>query len=275
MFERYFYNDDGTLVDRTIEWSNPYSSTGAWDAKSYLYISSYLPFNHRYFDVSTANDKSGTLTIDVWYNSEWTSVVDIVDMTSTSGISLAKSGNIYFTVDTLKTWEIEDDSSEITELSTTKVYNSYWMRLGYNASVDSATVINYIGYKFCEDVDLYTLYPIFNNTALMTQFKSGKTNWNDQTISASKIIVSDLTSRELIHSKDQIMDSSRYQQSCIHKTAEIIYAGLGTSYRDDKNDAAKEYANAMNVGNFNIDINADGKLDRIEKVGSKISRMTR
>jgi len=275
MFERFFYNDDATLVDRTIEWSNPYSSTGAWDAKSYLYISSFLPFNHRYFDVATANDKAGTLSIDVWYNSAWTSVVDIVDKTRTSGISLAQSGNIYFTIDKLKAWEQEDESSDITELSTTNIYNAYWMRIGYDASVDSATVINYIGYKFCEDIDLYTYYPLFNNSGLKTQFKSGKTDWNDQTISASMAIVSDLKSRELIVSKNQLMDSSRYLSACVHKTAEIIYAGLGTAYRDDRIDATKQYTEAINACNFNIDTNGDGKLSRVEKVGTKMSRMSR
>ena len=275
MFERFFYNDDAVLVDRTIEWSNPYSATGAWDAKSYLYISSFLPFNHRYFDVSTANDKAGTLSVDVWYNDTWTAVVDIVDKTRASGKSFAQSGNIYFTVDALKSWQVEDDSSDITELSTTKIYNSYWMRFGYDASVDSATVINYIGYKFCEDADLYTLYPIFNNSGLKTQFKAAKTNWNDQTITASNAIVTELKSRQLIQSKNQVMNSSRYQIPCIHKTAEIIYAGLGSAYRDDKIDALKQYTEAMNVGDFQVDLNADGKLDRVEKVGTNISRMTR
>lgn len=264
MFERFFWNDDSTLTDQTIEWSNPFTATALWDAKSYLYVSSFLPFNHKYFDISAANDQAGTLTVEIWYNNEWTSVVDIIDYTHDGTRSLGQSGNIFFTLDEDKGWDQEDDSSDITELSTTKVYNVYWMRFGYNASTDSALTINYIGHKFCDDTELYTNYPMLNNDAIKTQFKAGKTDWIDQEISASRAIISDLRSRNIICSKDQILDSRRYQTACMHKTAEIIFSGLGDSYVDDKNEARKDYRTVMNEGNFLVDSNKNGRLDRSE-----------
>lgn len=265
MFERFFYDDDGTLVDRTIEWSNPYSASGAWDAKSYLYCSSYLPFNHRYFDVATTNDKSGDLSVDIWYNSEWTAVVDIINDTVADGVSFGKSGIITFTPDTLKGWDIEDDSADITELSTKSIYNVYWMRFGYDAATDSNLVINHIGQKFCDDYALYSIYPLLNVAALKTQFETGKTDWVTQEISASSIIVSDLKRRNLAVSKNQVLDTKRFELPCIHKTAEIIFSGMGSSYVDDKNEARKAYDDAMNAGSFNIDVTKDGKADRVEQ----------
>jgi hypothetical protein len=274
MFERFYYDDDSTLVDRTIAWQNPYTATGAYDCKSYLYMSSYLPFNHRYFDIATANNKTGTLSVDVWYNSAWTAVVDIVDYTHDGTQSFGQSGNIVFTIDKDKGWSTEDDSSDITELATTKVYGMYWIRFGFDSATDSACVINYIGNKFCTDTDLYVYYPLFNNSSIKTSFKSGKTTWIDQEISASNYIISDLKSRHLMISKNQILNTERFLVPCIHKTAEIIFAGMGQSYLDQKNQAAKSYYDSMNQDNFGLDFNQDGKMSRSENQVI-LRRMTR
>jgi len=264
MFERFFVNDDGTLLDRTIEWSNPYTSTGAWDCKSYLYVSSYLPFDHKYIDITTANDQAGTLTVEIWYNSQWVDAVDILDDTKSSGKSFAKSGIISFHPDKLKGWDIEDDTDNITELSTKSIYNVYWMRFGIGASSDSACVINHIGHKFCDDYELYAYYPMLNNSAIKTQFKAGKTDWVDQQISASKNIINDLINRNVIKSKDQIFNSKNLVAPCVHKTAELIFAGMGSAFRDDKAEAKRSYDESMIGSVFNVDVTQDGTQDRIE-----------
>ena len=274
MFDRYFYDNAGTIVDRTIPWSNPYTATGAWDAKTYIYVSSYFPFNHKFIDIDAANDQAGTLSIEVWYNSAWTAVADIVDYTAGSTYSLENSGNIFFTQDEDKGWDEKDDSSDITELADTKVYNAYWMRIGYGASSASALEINYVGHRFCDDNALHSFYPQFNNSSMLTRFKAGKTNWTEQEISASDAIISDLRSRNLILSKDQILDSKRYELPCVHKTAEIIFAGMGRSFDDDRIVARKQYDESMNTGGFAIDQNADGNYDRVEKTAN-CKRMTR
>jgi len=95
MLERFFWDDDGTLKDQTKEWSNPHADSAIWDGKSRLYMSSFLPFNTKYFDITVANDQGGTLDIDIWYNDGWVSVVDNIDYTNL----LTESGNILFTVD--------------------------------------------------------------------------------------------------------------------------------------------------------------------------------
>jgi hypothetical protein len=270
MFERFYWDNDGTLTDQTIEWSNPYSNAAVFDGKSYLYISSYLPFNHRYFDISVANDQGGTLSIEHWYNDEWNTTVDNLDYTE----KLTKSGNILFTIDEDNGWDAEDDSSDITELSTTKVYNAYWMRLTLAASVASSLSINYIGYKFAEDSDLLLKYPMLRNTALKTAFATGKEDWHDQLILASDFIISDLKSRNLMISKNQLLTLDRFTNACVYKTAEIIFTGLGEKWIDLATRANNLYNEDMNLDNFGIDQNQDGVMDRVEKTVLN-QRMTR
>jgi hypothetical protein len=266
MFDRFFADNAGTLIDRTREWTNPYTDAAAWDAKTYIYSASFFPFNHRYFDISTANDQAGALDVQVWYNNEWKSVADIIDYTKGTN-SLEESGNIQFTLDDDFGWEIEGDSSDITELASTKVYNAYWMRFVYDAAAGSALIINYIGLRFCEQSELYIYYPVFNNSALLDAYASGKTDWNDQIASASSLIVKDMKSRNFIQSKDQLLDSDRFKEACIHKTAEIIFSGLGESYADDKIAARKMFRDDMDKGNFVIDANASGTAERDEITG--------
>ena len=270
MFERFFWDDDGTLTDQTIEWSNPHGDAAVWDGKSYLYISSYLPFNHRYIDISVANDKGGTLDVQHWYSDEWNSVVDTVDYSA----KLTKSGNVLFTIDDDNGWDTEDDSSDITELATTKVYNAYWSRITLATALDSALSINYIGYKFAEDSDLLLKYPSLKNSKLKTAFETGKTDWKDQLILASEFIVSDLKSRNLLISKNQILTLDRFTNACVHKTAEIIFNGLGEKWIDFAARAYTLYNDDMNLDNYGIDLNADGNMDRVEKTVLN-QRMTR
>ncbi len=261
MFERFFWDDDGTLKDQTIEWSNPHADSAIWDGKSRLYMSSFLPFNTKYFDITVANDQGGTLDIDIWYNDGWVSVVDAIDYTEL----LTKSGNIVFTVDENKGWMIEDKSSDVEGLTTTNIYDSYWLRLTLNAAADSALSINYIGQKFAEDSDLTLKYPMLQNTALMTAFKAGKTDWKDQLVLASEFIVSDLKSRNLIISKDQLLNVARFKDACCHKASEIIFHGLGEKWFDHATKAQARYSEDMNMDNFGIDLNGDGEPSRAEQ----------
>lgn len=270
MFERFFWDDDGTLTDQTKEWSDPHSNTALWDGKSYLYISSYLPFNHKYFDIDVANDQDGTLAIEIWYNGDWRAVSDIIDFSD----KLTASGNIVFTIDDTYGWTNESDSSDIDELSTTKVYDAYWARITLACATDSALKLNYIGYKFAEDSDLLIKYPMLRNQSLKTAFETGKTDWKDQLIIASQFIISDLKSRNLVFSKDQLLDIHRFKDACCYKAAEMIFGGLGEKWFDYVIKAQERYKEDMNMDNYGIDQNADSVLSRSEST-VRIRRLSR
>ncbi len=99
----------------------------------------------------------------------------------------------------------------------------------------------------------------------MTAYETGKTSWLDQEYAASDAIVKALRRNGVIVRREQIMDESLLNEAAIHKTAAIIYAGLGNGYRDRVKDA-----NAMSDATLptkfpEVDTNADGFADRCEK----------
>ena len=271
MFERFFWDNNGTLEDKTIEWTNPNSKTAPYDGQGYIYISSYLPFNHRYFDIDIVNDQGGTLKIDHWWSSEWKTVVDNLDYSEL----MTKSGNILFTIDKDNGWDAECESSDIPELANTNVYDAYWMRVSLQTPAPSALTINYIGYKFAEESDLFFKYPMLNNARLKSAFASGKTDWNDQLFDASQYIVKDLKSRKIVISKNQVLTLDRYRDACVHKAAEIIFNGLDEKWVNYIDMARDSYSKDMNLEDYGVDQTGNGQMDRIEKASISNGRMSR
>lgn len=236
----------------------------SYTAGEYLYIGSEVPFNSLWFEVSSPNSgASGNLAVDIWWSNSWSSGVDVIDGTAASGISLKQSGLVRFSTNIDKGWDNEIRSSDVTGIdSSFQIYNKYWSRLKW--PVNATASIRYIGQKFCSDEKLYTYYPGFNNSTLKTQFKSGKTDWGEQIVAASEAIIADLISRKVICSRGQIMDSERFAEACSHKTAAIIYGGLGNAYAESVIRANGEYRRCMNQDNFRIDANLSGNLEPSE-----------
>jgi len=75
----------------------------------------------------------------------------------------------------------------------------------------------------------------------------------------------DLKKRNIAWSEKQILDFQAFKEASIHKTAAIIFAGLGGSQRDEAAAALKRYDEAKNLGKYNLDLNADATLNRVEK----------
>jgi len=267
--QRVIFDDDGTLVDHSVVLGDYRSGSASFPyvaADDYLYIASFMPFNHKYLDIGTANDETSTLAVHIWDGTTWAATTDILDGTSVSGDSLAQSGIIRWTTDRLSSgWLRELDSFEVTGLSGTsaskKIYNMYWVRFSWNNNLDVATTINYLGHKFSSDTELYGRYPDLNQAALKTAFLSGKTDWENEAYVAADTIIRDLRKKESLFSADQILDYELFNEASIHKTAEIIFHGLGASYKDLKEAARKEYLDAFELGYLNLDINANATLD--------------
>ena len=184
-------------------------------------------------------------------------------------------GNILFTIDEDNGWDVECDSSDIPELSTTKVYNAYWMRLSLQTLSASALSIKYIGHKFAEESEMILKYPMLKNQSLKQAFEAGKIDWNDQLFDASKFIIKDLKSRKLMISKNQLLSLERYKDACCHKAAEIIFSALGEKWVDMSMSAAKDYSTDMNLEDYGLDQNGDGQMSRVEKASTSNTRMSR
>ena len=115
---------------------------------------------------------------------------------------------------------------------------------------------------------------MLKSQGLKTAFASGKSDWHDQLVLASDFVIDDLKSRNLIISKDQLLNVARFKNACCHKAAEIIFHGLGEKWFDHATKAEARYSQDMNMDNFGIDINMDGKSSRAEQA-VRVTRMTR
>jgi len=263
----------GSVTDLTLDTAEFDSRTATVSLNAdvdYLYVGTSLPFNHRWFEVSSANVTAATPTIEIWYANDWKAAVDILDRTDSSGTPMAASGNLEFTPNRDFGWDIEQDSDDITELASAPLtYNKYWMRVSYDANVSFD--LKYVGQKFASETSLYAKYPVFDSTSLKTSWDSGKTDWDEQLFAASDEVIEDLISRRIIWDRNQVLDIATLKNPAIHKCASLIFRGLGAN-RNPKQlaDAEEKYSHSMDKKQWKVDVNGDAQLDPIERKVSTI-----
>lgn len=261
-----FVDSGGTITDHSLALNSHETGTAALtfnDTSDYLYIATYLPFNHKYFRISTVNGSSATMSAEYWYANEWLSFKDQIDDTDSSGASFGQSGTVYWTIDHDKSWEREEFGSDVTGMTKEGIYWKYWLRISFDATI-SAT-LSYIGQKFSNDTLLYQHYPALRASRIQESFESGKSDWDDQHILAAQAIAHDLRARNIIEQPDQILKPHDLRPAAVHKTAFIIYAGLGRAYVDEKAEAHKAYLATLNKSFYDIDKDRDTLLKRSER----------
>lgn len=263
--QRVFFSDNGVLTDLSKYANNLFSSAvnvQAVAGEDYLYIASDLPLTHRYFQISSGNAATATSTVEIWDGNTWESAVDVIDYTDSSGVPLAESGWLRFTVDRNGSWGLEDTTEDITGLTTIRVYKMYWFRLSWSQNVDFD--LNYIGYKFCEDSDLKAQYSDLLRSSVIEAWEAGKTSWDEQHILASEEIVRMLRKKDIIVSGSQILDYQQFTPATVHKVAEMIYAGFGDDYVEDEQRARKRASESFEQGIYKIDRDGDGRKDQYD-----------
>lgn len=268
--QRIIWDDDGTENDLSVNLNDFRSGSHVIDyvaADDYIYIASTLPFNHKWFEVSVANDQASVVSVDIWFGGSdgWKPAVDVIDRTADSGVALAQSGILQWKTNRLKGWHRELDSEDVTGIDIVGLYNMYWLRLSWSADLANTTALSFIGQKFSDDDSLYDYWPDLNSDSLKTSWEAGKTTWNDQHFSAAEIIIRDLKRRQIIKSSEQVLNFELFKESSCHKVAELIYSGLGAGYTDLRLLARKYYDESMNKNYFNVDVNRDGNLSEGEK----------
>lgn len=265
--QRIIHNDNGTLRDKSTELNNIFAGAAVVDLAAttdYLYIGSDLPFNHRYFQVSVVNAIASVVSVDIWDGSSWVAAVDVIDQTSVSGVPFAQSGLIQWTLSRNASWGQEADSSDVTGLSGTAIYDFYWARLKVSVSLTGTTALSYVGHKFASDAELGGYYPDLTQSAVMTAHTSGKTTWDDQHFLAAEEVVRDLRAAKIVWSDNQILAPEQFLLAGIHKVAHNIMVPMGTSFAEARKDAYAEYQRALNLKGFVVDKNEDGRKDEEE-----------
>lgn len=265
---RIIWDDNSSLVDLSASLNDVYASTvtlALTAAQDKVYIGSDLPFNHRYISVSTVNDQTSAISVEIYDGSTWNAAVDVIDESSVSGVTLAQSGNLSWVRNRNESWGLEETTEDITALSSLKIYDLYWVRLTFSADLNASTALKYVGFKFCEDNDFLAEYPGLLESGLKTAFQSGKTTWDDQHIFASEASINELRRQRRMWSPNQLLDPEALRIAATHKSAEVIYSALGADYEERRKLAEKKWLKALDVGNLPIDTNEDGRLDQHER----------
>lgn len=260
-------NFDQRALHQTTDISNQVNDyrtgtyTFPYQTGEYLYFGSIFPFNNLWVELGTLNVVPATASIDIWWGNAWEPAVDINDQTS----GLTASGRIQWNTNIDKGWDLEQRSFDVTGLSTTKIYDMYWLRMSWSANLTVGTTLKYIGQKFANDDILQSFYPDLGRSDIKAAFETGKTTWDEQHYMAAEHIIRDLKKRNIIQARSQLLDYSLFVDASCHKLAEIVYTAFGSPYFDQLKQAKDDYSKALNQKYFNVDKNADGRLDTVDR----------
>lgn len=269
--QRIIFEDDTTLNDLSYslnDFLNDSETIPMVLTDDYLYIGSEHPFNNRWFEVSTVNDATSVMSVEIWSNSAWNDAVDVQDNTATSGVTLAKSGIISWHIDRTKGWTKETKSEDVTGLTGTNIYDMYWVRLKVSANLNVNTALKYIGFKFANDTDLGAQYPDLVLSGTKTAYESGKTNWDDQHFLAAEAIIKKLKRAQIIWTPNQLLEWQNFNEAGVHRCAEIIMNAFGDDYEDNRTRARKYYNESLDMRQYKVDENEDGNLEAGERSAS-------
>lgn len=230
-----------------------------------IYIGTPLPFNNLYirFLGAAINNNPSVLSVSFWDATTFKDFYKVVDGTDTSGATFSKSGilNLIAIDDKLPCSYSTKYMSELGNID--GYYDLYWTRLKVSATLDAVT-ISYVGQLFVENDTALTMeYPDLASTAYKTAYAAGKTDWLDQRIIATDRVISELITKGHVKSPEQFLDWRLMKEPTMHKTAELIYKGLGPKLRDDMNAANKSFVHSLEARKFGV--SHDGNIIKTQK----------
>lgn len=267
---RLFTNISASLVDRSLANQDDTQTVSlVLGTSDYVYVAQRYPFTNLFMHMDTVNSNASALSAQYWDGVQWRNAVDMMDGTSLAGAALGKSGGIQFSLDDEYSWnKVYDTSDSVspTELSTLKIYNSYWLRLKVSASLLAGTDTKEIGYSFTTSQRLKDFDVEIDG--YLASFATGKTDWIDEIKTGSKLVVQDLKRLGLIMGPGQIIELDDVYVPTSLRTLALVYSNLGPSYKDKLEAVMKEYDKALNIRRFTFDDNADGKLEAREISGT-------
>lgn len=259
---RLLYKTGSTITDYSKEIESyedlaaEITSFGTSDA---IYIGMRHPFNHLFFKFSTLNDIAGVLDFKIWDGTEFVALAESRDFTTTSGIAFGQDGEFFIVPDRDESGWAMEDTDDITELNTVKIYDNYWMKITTSVAMTNGVGFKFIGNKFCSETELYSEFPEFSRAEMKSAFNT--TNWETQIVRASQLMVKDMIAKGIMREEAQILLTENLMTPCVSKTAQIIYAALGDDYRDNVLLAKSDYDQRLGSGVYFIDTNMNADLD--------------
>jgi len=271
---RIILEDDTTLSDLSLALTDANTQTASIvlvSAEDAIYLGSELPFNTRYFRVTTANTNAAVVGVKYWDGTAFVDAVDVLDGTSVAGKPFAQDGWI--------SWKADKDSGDPVKMDTDdmpvaellnslKIYDLYWFKLTVSADLSAGTALGYVGYKFAEDSDVSALRPALGGSDIKGQFETGKTDWDVQLIHASDMIIRDIKNdnrfRTMV-SANQLLDPTQLTHAAVYQLERIVYPEFGDDFKDELALAEKNYAAAIDDV-LKIDIDGNTRLNDYEYI---------
>ena len=229
-----------------------------YELGDFIYIASDLPFNHFFLKMATpVNNVPASMKVE-YYGSGWNEVVDLKDETN----ALFNTGFVEFTPNKNAGWSMASSSVDFGLGKV--VYDKYWIRISFNATLKANCELSFLGNKFSDDIDLFHEYPIFNNTDFLTAFEADKGDWEVQHVKAAEVIIADLIKKRVIIAPEQILDRRKFIGASVCKVAEIIYSAFGNDYLVQKKEAYDEYHRRLDLSQYSTDTNNNAILEPVD-----------
>ena len=257
MNNRIIYSNNGVLEDCSVALNNYAAGAKALTfvaAEDAIYIGSRLPFNHIYFKLSTPSLTASTMSVRYYDGTTWVNTVEVIDETE----GFTKSGFVQFTPDRQSGWAMRSTNyagESVTGLTSVVIYDLYWLKITF-ASNFTAT-ISWVGNLFSDDSDLGVEYPDLVRPSTIANYKTGKTNWEEQHVRAAALLIDDLINKNVILGAGQILDWREFTNASIHKVAEFAFNAFGDDYVEQVISARKEYNERLSKRIYRVDRNND------------------
>lgn len=225
------------------------------------------PFNNFFLFLKTPNELPAQMKLEYWDGSRWTEAVDVMDGTSQGGISLSKSGHILFALDKKKTgWGKLSDPTQEThpqELEGLRIYDLYWLRISFTSDLSEETELQELGFAFTTGDKLRSIKSDIDK--YMPAFKTGKTNWIPEIMTASKLLVTEMKRAGLVVGPQQVIRLDDFWLPATYKALWLIYNSLGPAHVESATAQDAKFHRTFNVNNVTVDENLNGKVDEAER----------
>jgi hypothetical protein len=274
---RLITKDDTTYANKSFDNEDDSTEIAAAlvAADDALYVGKLRPFNSFYNWIGTANTNASVMSIATWDGSAWRTAAEVIDGTSTSGKTLAKSGGVLFVPDKDYAWSFVDDTSNTsdspTELQSFTIYDLYWARITVSADLSSGTTIKRLFYSLTTVQNMEAIDNELSNylTAL------GQTDWEKQIFAASLHVLADLKARKMLGNEGQVLSLDGLAEPTAYKVMAMIYFNLGDDYANKRTEALAMYNDLMRNDLLKIDQDSNAILGTDEQANWSSGRAYR
>jgi hypothetical protein len=276
-----------TLEDLSMD--NAEKVAMEWEEK-YFYVAQRFPFNNLFLMFTEkVNTESSTLMIEYWNGaSEWVEAKDILDFTR----GLARNGLVQFSLNNNESWDCisrtgTDDTNAPLEMRGLDINDCHWIRISclpdepsntVTIPDDPDTILVDESSTTISDVELKHICYAFTTTEKVngvdiqmprhyTTFLSGKTNWLDEILIGSEMMIADLKTAGMLKSHGQIILLDDFYLPCAYRVLMHLYSQMGTAYEGKRGEITAAY-NRFLKGPKTIDVNMDAKISSNENQAS-------